>query len=235
MVDVQATNSKLVRRSERMLAQLTGHGARQRARRAAPGRRQRQAGAAAARRGRPRRRAGGARPQRRRSARREDRDREPAKPEEACRNATPSSATGNASSACWPPASTGSASIRIKAKTHGSVPVLTQACIVPRCTTISPAFIVHGLAVVEFEVAFALEQDRVVERLGAVHEFRRARREFGDADDRALARADIIVAHDKALALRLGGGAFRIVDRHLVGGPDLDARDAGPGRRGGGA
>jgi len=26
MVDVQATNSKLVRRSERMLAQLTGHG-----------------------------------------------------------------------------------------------------------------------------------------------------------------------------------------------------------------
>ena len=43
-------------------------------------------------------------------------------------------ATGNASSASRPPASTGSASIRMKAKTHGSEPVLTQACIVPRCT-----------------------------------------------------------------------------------------------------
>src|SRR5262249_30353358 len=32
-------------------------------------------------------------------------------------------------------------------------------------------FHAHGLAVVELEVAFALEQDRIVERLGAVHEF----------------------------------------------------------------
>src|SRR5687767_7591592 len=46
-----------------------------------------------------------------------------------------------------------------------------------------------------------------------------------------LPRADIIVAHDKALALRLGGGTFGIVDWHLVSRPDLTTRDAGPARR----
>jgi hypothetical protein len=40
------------------------------------------------------------------------------------------------------------------------------------------------------------------------------------------------VADDKALALQLGG-CIRVVDRHLVGRPDVDARDAGPPRRAG--
>ncbi len=75
----------------------------------------------------------------------------------------------------------------------------------------------HPLAVVELEIAFALQQDRVVQRLGAVHERGAARRELDDAAHITLPRADIIVAHHKALALRLGGGAFGILDRHLVG------------------
>jgi hypothetical protein len=36
------------------------------------------------------------------------------------------------------PGHDGLASIRMKAKTHGADPVLTQACIVPRWTTTSP-------------------------------------------------------------------------------------------------
>ena len=48
----------------------------------------------------------------------------------------------------------------------------------------------------------------------------------------ALARADVIVADDKTLALQLGG-RIRVVDRHLVGRPDIDARDAGPPHRAG--
>src|SRR6516162_10117309 len=117
-----------------------------------------------------------------------------------------------------------SASIRTKAKTAGSEPLATQACIVPRCTQMSPA-----AAVVEFEVTFALEADRVVEGLGAVHELRPARCELDHPTHAALARADVIVADDKTLALQLGG-RIRVVDRHLVGRPDVDARDAGPTR-----
>jgi hypothetical protein len=40
------------------------------------------------------------------------------------------------------------------------------------------------------------------------------------------------VADDKALALQLSG-RIRVVDRHLVGRPNIDARDAGPARRAG--
>ena len=87
----------------------------------------------------------------------------------------------------------------------------------------------HGLAIVELEVAFARQQDRVIDGFGAVHEFGRAGCELGDANDRALARTDIIVAHDKALPLRRRS-CFGIVDRHLVGRPDLAARDVGAGR-----
>src|SRR5262249_16506759 len=117
----------------------------------------------------------------------------------------------------------GSASIRTKAKTAGSEPLATQACIVPRCTQ-------HRAAVVEFEVTFALEADRVVEGLGAVHELRPARCELDHPTHAALARADVIVADDKALALQLGG-RIRVVDRHLGGRPHVDARDAGPPHR----
>ena len=87
----------------------------------------------------------------------------------------------------------------------------------------------HRAAVVEFEVAFALEADRVVEGLGAVHELRPARCELDHPTHAALARADVIVTDDKALALQLGG-RIRVVDRHLVGRPDVDARDARPPR-----
>src|SRR5262249_46649920 len=90
----------------------------------------------------------------------------------------------------------------------------------------------HRAAVVEFEVAFALEADRVVEGLGAVHELRPARCELDHPAHAALARADVIVADAKPLALQLGG-RIRVVDRHLVGRPDVDARDAGPARRAG--
>src|SRR5439155_7012304 len=48
--------------------------------------------------------------------------------------------------------------------------------------------------------------------------------EFGDPDDRTLARADIVVARDKAFAL-CGLGGFRIVSRHLIGRPDFAAGD----------
>src|SRR6516165_5979261 len=85
----------------------------------------------------------------------------------------------------------------------------------------------HRAAVVKFEVAFALEADRVVEGLGAVHELLPARCELDHPTHAALARADVIVADDKALALQLGG-RIRVVDRHLVGRPDVDARDARP-------
>src|SRR5260370_7273512 len=57
-----------------------------------------------------------------------------------------------------------------------------------------------------------------------MHEFGRARREFGYANDRALAGADVIVALDETRALRRIG-LFRIVDRHLVGRPDLAPGD----------
>jgi len=58
-----------------------------------------------------------------------------------------------------------------------------------------------------------------------VHEFWRAGREFGDADHRALTRADVIVAFDKAGALRRLGLVRGIVDRHLVRRPYFAARD----------
>jgi hypothetical protein len=46
----------------------------------------------------------------------------------------------------------------------------------------------------------------------------------------SLARADVIVADDKALALQLGG-RIGVVYSHLVGRPDVDApRRAGAGK-----
>jgi hypothetical protein len=78
------------------------------------------------------------------------------------------------------------------------------------------------------------EADRVVEGLGAVHELRPAGCELDHPAHAALARADVIVADDKALALPLGG-RIRVVDLHLVSRPDVDARDASsPGRAGAG-
>src|SRR5438045_80108 len=65
-----------------------------------------------------------------------------------------------------------------------------------------------------------------------VHELRPARRKLDHPTHAALARADVIVADDKTLALQLGG-RIRVVDRHLVGRLDVDARDAGPPRRAG--
>jgi hypothetical protein len=61
---------------------------------------------------------------------------------------------------------------------------------------------VQDLAAVELEVAFTGKQQRIIDCLGAVHEFGRAGREFGDADHRALPRADVIVALDETCALR---------------------------------
>src|SRR6516164_3673672 len=89
------------------------------------------------------------------------------------------------------------------------------------------------LAAVELEVALARQQQRVVDGLGAVHEFGRAGGEFDDPNNRALPRADIIVAGDEPFALgslaRLG-----IVGRHPVGRPDFapgDLRAAQPADR----
>src|SRR5262249_24971883 len=90
----------------------------------------------------------------------------------------------------------------------------------------------HRATVVEFEVTFALEADRVVEGLGAVHELRPARCELDHPTHAALARTDVIVADDKALALQLGG-RIRVVDRHLGGRRAVEAREAGPPRRAG--
>jgi hypothetical protein len=86
---------------------------------------------------------------------------------------------------------------------------------------------VQDLAAVELEVAFARQQQRIIDGLGAVHEFGRARGEFGDANYRALASADVVVAFDEAGALRRVA-LLRIVDRHLVGRPDLAAGDMRP-------
>ena len=80
------------------------------------------------------------------------------------------------------------------------------------------------LAAVELEIAFAREQQRVIDGLGPVHEFGRARGEFGDPYDGALARADVVVAGDEPFALR-GVGGFRIVGRHPIGRPDFAAGD----------
>src|SRR6185312_6845009 len=88
-------------------------------------------------------------------------------------------------------------------------------------------FQMHRLAVIELKIAFAREDDRVIERLGGVHEFGSTGQELGDADPRALAIAAIVVALDEALALRrLGLG--RIVDRHRIARPDLAAGQIGP-------
>src|SRR5437660_9275477 len=96
----------------------------------------------------------------------------------------------------------------------------------------SPAFIGTMRPSSKFEVTFALEADRVVEGLGAVHELRPARCELDHPTHAAVARADVIVADDKAFALQLGG-RIRVVEGHLVDRPDVDARDAGPPRRAG--
>ena len=117
---------------------------------------------------------------------------------------------------------TGSASIRTKAKTAGAEPVSTQACIVPRCTTTSPCLRCATVRHRPVRGRIRPRQDRVVHGLGAVHELGCARRELGDPDDGALARADVIVALDETLALR-GLGRVGIVHRHPVGGPDLAA------------
>src|ERR1700730_16769283 len=57
------------------------------------------------------------------------------------------------------------------------------------------------LAAVELEIALARQQQGIIDGLGAVHEFGRAGREFGDPDDGTLAGADVIVAGDEPLAL----------------------------------
>src|SRR5205814_7120299 len=88
---------------------------------------------------------------------------------------------------------------------------------------------VNQLAVVELEIAFTRQQDRIIDGFGAVHEFGRARREFGDPDDTPLAGADVIVAYDETFLL-CRSGRLGIVDRHLVGRPYLAARDVGAGR-----
>ena len=62
-------------------------------------------------------------------------------------------------------------------------------------------FQMRHLAAVEFEVALARQQQGIIDRLGPVHEFWRAGCEFGDADDRALPGADIVVAGDEPLPL----------------------------------
>lgn len=72
----------------------------------------------------------------------------------------------------------------------------------------------HPLPVVELEIAFALQQDRVVQRLGAVHERGAPRRELDDAAHIALPRADVIVAHDKALVSLI----FRYGEERLLSG-----------------
>jgi hypothetical protein len=93
---------------------------------------------------------------------------------------------------------------------------------------------VDGLAVVELEVAFTRQEDRVIDRLGAVHKARRAGCEGGDADHCALAAADIVVTLDETGALRVARRPFGIVDRHRIGRPNLDPRDARPRRAFGG-
>ncbi len=109
----------------------------------------------------------------------------------------------------------------MKAKTHGAGPWLTQACIVPRWTPVAGLQMRH-LAAVELEIACARQQQRVIDGLGPVHEFGRAGGEFGDPDDGALARADVVVAGDEPLALG-GVGGLRIVGRHPIGRPDFAA------------
>src|SRR5205814_2753381 len=101
----------------------------------------------------------------------------------------------------------------MKAKTQGVGPLFTQACIVPRCTTMSPGFICTVSPLSSSRSHSPEREERVVERFGAVHEFGRAGCEFGDADDRALAAADVIVALDKARTLRRLGLVRGVVDR----------------------
>src|SRR6516165_9101273 len=108
----------------------------------------------------------------------------------------------------------------MKANTQGAGPLLTQACIVPRWTTTSPGL----LTAVELEVALARQQQGVVDRLGPVHEFWRAGCEFGDADDRALPGADIVVAGDESLPLS-SIGSVGIVRGHPLCRPALAPGD----------
>src|SRR5215472_231981 len=82
----------------------------------------------------------------------------------------------------------------------------------------------RNLAAVELEVAFAGQQQSVIDRLSAVHEFRRAGRELGNADDCALPGADIVIAGDEPSALS-GIGSVGIVGRHAIRRPDLTSGD----------
>ena len=98
---------------------------------------------------------------------------------------------------------------------------------VPRWTTTSPGPQVRHLAAVELEVALARQQQGVIDGLGTVHEFGRAGGEFGDPNNRALPRADIIVAGDEPFALS-GLARLRVVGRHPIRRPDLTAGDVRP-------
>src|SRR6516164_384895 len=85
----------------------------------------------------------------------------------------------------------------------------------------------HDLAAVELQIALSREQQCIIDRLGAMHEFWSAGREFGDPDNAALASTDLIVAGDKPVSLR-GLARLRIVDRHPIRRPDFAPGDVWP-------
>jgi 1,4-alpha-glucan branching enzyme len=122
-----------------------------------------------------------------------------------------------------PLTSTGLASIRMKAVTAGTEPLLTQVCMVPRWTTMSPTFRCT-ITTVEFEVNFTRQHDHVVHGFGSVRESRMAGGPLVDPERRTPTVAHIIAVLDETCPLVSVSGR-RVVDWHLISRPDLAARD----------